>query len=97
MGWTKWWSYTKTIVAIDTDKLGVYELGDEKKNTVYYGSGKIKTRLLDHPNKKECPMARYYRYELFDTEADCRAREEELLENYKKRYGKLPMYNERIG
>ena len=97
MGWTQWWTYTKNVVAYDPDKLGVYELGDENKKTVYYGSGKIKTRLLDHLNKKECPLARYYRYELFSTEEECRKREQELLEIYKGVYGKLPMYNEKIG
>jgi len=97
LGWGQWWTYSKDLVAHDPDKLGVYELGDKSKNTVYYGSGKIKTRLSDHLNKKECPMARYYRFELFSTEAECRAREKELLEDYKRKHGKLPMYNEKIG
>jgi hypothetical protein len=85
------------MVKYDPDELGVYELGDETKNTVYYGSGKIKTRLMDHLNKEECPMARYYRFELFRTEEECRAREQQLLDDYKKAHGKLPMYNERLG
>lgn len=96
MGWGKWWLYIKSIVSIDPDKLGVYELGDYLLNTVYYGSGKIKTRLLDHLNKKECPMAKNYRFELFNTEAECRAREKALLEEYQKKHKKLPMYNEKI-
>jgi len=96
LGWGKWWSLTKSIVSIDPDKLGVYELVNSFLNTVYYGSGKIKTRLLDHLNKKECPMAKYYRFELFNTEADCRAREKALLEEYQKNNDKLPMYNEKI-
>lgn len=97
MGWGQWWSYTKDVVAYDPDKLGVYELGDEGKNTVYYGSGMIKTRLLDHLNKKECPMARHYRFESFNNEAECKAREKELLEEYKRKHRKLPMYNEKTG
>jgi len=97
LGWGRWWTYAKNIVAHDPDKLGVYELADKDKETVYYGSGKIKTRLLDHINKKECPLARYYRLELLGTEAKCRNREEELLKEYKRVHGKLPTYNERIG
>jgi len=85
------------MVSYDPDDSGVYELGDEAKNTVYYGSGKIKTRLLDHLNKRECPLARYYRFELFPTEAECKRREKELLEEYKRIHGNLPMYNERLG
>ena len=96
--WSQWWEYREGLVASDRDEFGVYELADESKNTVYYGSGKIKTRLLDHLNKKECPMARFYRVEYFSTETECRAREQKLLEEYKKAHnGKLPMYNERMG
>lgn len=97
LGWSQWWSYNKAMVGYDPDKLGVYELGDESQNTVYYGSGKIKTRLLDHLNKRECPLARYYRFELIPSTERCRDREEQLLSAYKQKYGKLPMYNEKIG
>jgi hypothetical protein len=96
--WGQWWHYTSAIVTYDRDDFGVYELVDENKNTVYYGSGKVKTRLLDHLNKRECPTAQYYRFEYFSTEMECRAQEEKLLEEYKRTHnGKLPMYNERIG
>ena len=97
MVWGEWWEYSLSIIALETESLGVYELGDESKDTVYYGKGKIKTRLLDHSNKRECPQARYYRFELFTTEAECEAKEQELLEDYKRIHGTLPMYNEKIG
>ena len=96
MGWGKWWSLTKRIVSIEPDNLGVYELEDSFHKPVYIGSGKIRTRLLDHLNKNDCPTAKNYRFELFNTEAECRAREKELLEEYKKNHEKLPMYNEKI-
>ena len=96
MGWGKWWSFTKRIVSIELDKLGVYELVNSFHYTVYYGRGKIKTRLLDHLNKKEFPMARNYRVELFNTEVECRAREKALLEEYQKKHENLPMYNKKI-
>lgn len=85
------------FVKSDPDTWGVYELADDAKNTVYYGSGQLKTRLLDHLNKQECPLARYYRLERLSTEAQCRAREEELLKDYKAIHGRLPTYNERMG
>jgi hypothetical protein len=81
----------------DRDEFGVYELGDDAQRTVYYGSGRMKTRLMDHLNKKECPMARYYRIEYLGSEQRSRAREAELLRDYQNTHGKLPMYNERIG
>lgn len=97
MAWSKWWTYVPDVVTHDRDDLGVYELGDDAQNAVYYGSGNLKTRLQNHLNKKECPLARYYRFEYFSTEAECRAREEELLADYQRTHGKLPMYNERVG
>lgn len=95
MGWGKWWSYVKRIVSIDPDKQGVYELADPFYNTVYYGSGKIKTQLLDHLKKKKCPMAKNYRFELFSTEVECKEREKTLLEEYQKKHKKLPKHNEK--
>jgi len=94
--WEKWWSLTKRFVSIEPNKLGVYELEDDLHNTVYYGSGKIKTRLLDHVNKKDCPMAKNYHFELINSKAECRAREKALLEEYQKNHEKLPRYNEKI-
>lgn len=86
------------FVNSDQDVFGIYELGDDAKNTVYYGSGKVKTRLMDHLNKKECPLAKHYRHEYLDSEQASRTREEQLLSEYKAAHGgKLPMYNERIG
>jgi predicted GIY-YIG superfamily endonuclease len=85
------------MAATESDDMGVYELGDENKNTVYYGSGRVKTRLLDHIIKKECPLARYYRVEMLNSETESRAREEALLAEYKRAHGKLPIYNERLG
>jgi hypothetical protein len=96
MTWSDWWSYRENLVKSDRDDFGVYELADEYNNTVYYGSGKIRTRLLSHLNKKEFPVARCYRMEYTSCEADCRRKEEQLLHAYKKTHGKPPMYNERI-
>lgn len=95
--WGSWWNYSKNWAFFDRDEMAVYELADENKNTVYYGSGKLKTRLLDHLNKKECPLARYYRYAYFLNEKECRLQEEALLTAYKIKHKKLPIYNERIG
>ena len=98
MVWSQWWDYREGIVASDRDDFGVYELADDNKNTLYYGSGKVKTRLLDHLNKKECPMTRYYRVEYYSYETECREKERQLLDAYKNSHnGKLPMYNERMG
>jgi hypothetical protein len=105
MTWSSWWSYNFTTifkrslgVLYARERIGVYELADVNKDTVYYGSGKVKARLLDHLNKGEFPMAEFYRVEYCSTENDYRAKEQKLLEEYEKTHdGGLPIYNERIG
>jgi len=97
MTWSQWWGYRESIVSTDKDDFGVYELIDGDEYVIYIGSGQVKTRLLDHLNKKEFPMAEQYRVEYCVTETECRIREQQLLQAYKNAHGKLPMYNERIG
>jgi hypothetical protein len=80
------------------ERIGVYELADDSKATVYYGSGQVKTRLLDHLNKKEWSLAKFYRVDYCSTEAECKTKEQQLLEAYKKEHnGQLPTYNKRTG
>jgi len=103
--WSPWWSYNFTTifkrslgVMYARERIGVYELAGNSKDTVYYGSGKVKARLLDHLNKSEFPLAEFYRVEYYSTETEYKAKEQQLIETYKKTHnGKLPIYNERIG
>mgnify|MGYP001031049538 CR=1 FL=1 len=98
MSFSSWYSYDTSSANLNAPtSYGVYELADSLHNTVYYGSGIIRTRLLDHLNKRECPMAQYFRYERTESEERARQRERALLDDYKTRNGKLPMYNERLG
>jgi hypothetical protein len=97
MTWSQWWGYREGLVESDRDDFGIYELADDKQNTVYYGNGKVKTRLLDHLSKKERPMAQNYRIEYCSNQTECRTREQQLLQAYKSAHGKLPMYNEKVG
>ena len=83
------------LARYEPDEWGVYELTDAAKNTVYFGSGKIKTCLLEHINKRACLLAEYYRFELCETGQECKAKEMALLESFKKKYRKLPIYNQK--
>jgi len=104
MKWSSWGQYGITTVfkrslgvLYARERVGVYELADDNKDTVYYGSGKVKARLLDHLNKKEYPLAKFYRVEYCSTETECKEKAQQLLEAYKEAHnGKLPIYNERI-
>jgi hypothetical protein len=101
MTWSSWGSYSVTTllkrsleVLYARQRVGVYELAGGSKDTMYYGSGQV----LDHVNKKECPLAKFYRVEYLRTEAECKAKEQQLLEAYKKAHnGQLPIYNRVIG
>jgi len=95
MSLSEWWTFNRSIIAYSPDKLGVYELGDEERITLYYGYGKIRTKLLEHLNKKECLRARYFRFELLETEEECMIRIQQLLHEYQNRFDILPLYNER--
>lgn len=97
MSLSGWHTYNPSIIAYSPDKLGIYELGDGERITMYYGYGKIRTRLLEHLNRNEYPMARYFSFELLETEEECEARVQQLSlsHKYQKRYGILPHYNER--
>ena len=95
MSWTQWWCYNAASVSLNSDYYGVYELGDANEEIVYIGSGKVKSRLLYHLEKKECPLARYYRLIIVGVEESCKSKELEILQEYRESMGRLPMYNER--
>ena len=51
MTWSPWWLYNITTVFKRSlgvlyvrERIGVYELAEGSKDTVYYGSGKVKAR-----------------------------------------------------
>jgi CBS domain-containing protein len=96
MVWSDWWNFTIGMVSHDRDDFGVYELADDDENTLYIGSGNVRTRLQELLNKKECPLVTRYRIEWVKTEQEAKAIEKHLLEGYKSvRNGKLPLYNEK--
>jgi hypothetical protein len=95
MGWSDWWNFKIGMVSHDRDDFGVYELADDSEATLYIGCGKVRTELLEHLNKNDCPLTTRYRIDCCATEAESRAKEKHLLDAYKSvRNGKLPLYNE---
>ena len=95
------YDFTEKNVNASPEKHGVYALFDGDELTYYgraVGDGvTIRSRLQAHRGGYEgkCTQkATSYMREI--TEA-ARTREVELLEEYKRRYGKLPRCNERLG
>ena len=96
MGWSDWWNYKTSMVSHDRDDFGVYELADEDEKTLYIGSGKVRTRLLEHLSNNDCPLATRYRIDCCKAEVESSIKEKQLLEAYKAmRNGRLPLYNEK--
>jgi hypothetical protein len=95
MSWSQWWGYSAASVSLESDIYGVYELGDADKEIVYVGSGKVKDRLLRHLEKNECPLARYYRLLIVGAEEFCNSKESEIIQEYRERKGRPPLYNEK--
>jgi CBS domain-containing protein len=97
MVWSDWWAFTYSMASHDRDDFGIYELADDSETTLYIGSGKVKTRLLEHLKKNECPLATRYRIDCCITEQEARAKEKHLLDAYKLvRNGRLPLYNRQL-
>ena len=93
----RWSNYTKeTVRANETDNYGVYEIGNSTE-VLYIGEGHTKTRLLAHfPDAAEPVVgASGYRTEYTQSKQRCVERQNALLAEFKKRYGRLPKYNQR--
>lgn len=96
MVWSDWWNYRTNMVSNDRDDFGVYELADDNETTLYVGSGRVQTRLMEHLVKNDCPLATRYRIDCCAAEEESRTKEKQLLDAYKAvRNGKLPLYNEK--
>ena len=93
----KWSSFTKANSRGETDNYGVYELGSSTDSVHYIGEGHVKSRLLAHfaDGSTPIPGTKSYRVEYTGSKVRCVQRQNALLNEFKKRYGKLPKYNQR--
>jgi len=98
LAWSDWYDYNEASVSRNASpNIGVYEVADSSADTVYCGEGEIQSRLLEHLVKKELCLGRYFRHETTNNRDTAIRRQKEHLAAYKKIYGKLPIYNERLG
>ena len=79
--------FSRIVIAGAPDDPGIYALWDEDE-LVYYGRGAIRTRLLQHLERRE--RATHYSWELC---ADPVAREAALLSEHERTFGRPPRYN----
>jgi excinuclease UvrABC nuclease subunit len=80
-----------------------YELYDEKGNLIYIGSAKnLRERFTGYISsdfdKDPCKQrTKSYKREYVSSGEKARELEEQNLDEYKKKHGKLPACNERVG
>lgn len=75
-------------------KPGVYELGNTKKKVVKIGEGKNLNRRLGEQIPSMPKDVKFIR--ILETKRHEKL-EEQMLEEFKKKHGTLPKYNERVG
>jgi predicted GIY-YIG superfamily endonuclease len=94
---SEWWTFSVNLIEMERDAPGVYELGNPGKNTVYIGSSdRVRSRLLEHAN--EPPGSCLHRFATrfrIEYTPDCEKREQDLLNEYILRHGRLPRCNDR--
>ncbi len=89
--------FTKETISRTLDTQAVYQLED-KSGILYIGSGNLTTRLTAHlPGNSEPIPATHYRRDYKGTKEAALAAEKTGLAAYKKKFGELPPYNERLG
>ena len=81
------YGFTRIVIAGAPDDVGVYTLWEEEE-LVYYGRGAIRTRLLEHLERRD--RATHYSWEVCQ---DPVAREAELLLEHQRTHGRLPKGN----
>lgn len=93
----KWPRYTKNTVRSVANVYGVYELADGSGNIVYIGEGKLRERLTAHLSIRSDPIpgVSYLRYATTGSKRKAIQRQNALLSEFYRKYGRLPMYNQK--
>ena len=93
----KWSVYNKEKVKTVPDVCGVYELADSNGNVLYIGEGRLRERLFSHfSNAPEpTPGVSLFRCEKTGSKRRCVERQNALLAEYRRKYGRLPKYNQK--
>jgi excinuclease UvrABC nuclease subunit len=91
----QWWSFVESVIEVDRDDPGVYELGDNDGVVVYIGSSnEVRRRLKEHLNEasESCVRQNVTHYRIEYT-ANYASREQELYKYHLATYGKPPECN----
>ena len=92
---SKIWLFTKSIVDLERDDSGVYELLDSSDNIMYIGCGKIRCALMTHFADGKVPIDGAFNFSVeytWDEEKSKKRQREELAKFYEKNK-RYPKYN----
>jgi len=90
--------FSKDNVGGVSNIYGTYELADSDQNVVYIGEGKLYDRLMAHFAKggsDPIPGVSYFRYEETRSKQKAEQRQNALLSEFERKYGKLPKHNQK--
>lgn len=92
----QWWSFVESVIEVDRDDPGVYELGDKDGVVIYIGSSKeLRRRLKEHLSEARYTCIRqnatHYRIEYTTNYTN---REQDLYKYHLATYGKPPECND---
>lgn len=92
---TKIWLYTKSIVTLERNEYGVYELLDGSYDIIYIGHGKIRSCLLKHFEDGTHPIteARLFSVEYTWTREKSEQRYKKEIVKYHQEHGRHPKFN----
>ena len=92
----RWSNYKKEHVQKVDNVYAVYELADKLKEVIYIGEGELRERLLAHiiGGNDPIPTTSHFRFEKTTSKTRCVQRQNALLAEFKRRYGRLPKYNQ---
>ena len=92
---SKTWLYTKSIVKLERDDYGIYEILDGSYNIIYIGHGKIQSCLLQHFEDGVHPItgARIFSVEYTWTGEKSEQRCKEEIAKYHRDHDRHPKFN----
>ena len=89
------WLFRKSIVKLERDDFGIYELLDRSDKIIYIGYGNIRCSLLEHFADGKSPINDAWSFSVEYTwdEKKSKIKQNEELEKYCKKHNKYPEFN----
>ncbi|MEM0140162.1 MAG: hypothetical protein QXZ44_06085 [Ferroplasma sp.] len=90
----RWSKFNKTSVSTEKDEYGIYEIAN-KNETLYIGSGKIRSSLMEHFNDGNFPIVGASMYRILYTKGQVlqERKQREELKKYFEQFETYPKYN----